>query len=222
MKKDNDIGRLIKALEIDDSESVSNFLMSRSDARQLLDCQLSSKTCDGTPLMIAASCGASSSVTKLLEAGSNIHAKNDDLNTAILCCAYEGNVETMRILIDHEANINDVDDSGQNILMKTAKGNTLDMLNFVMSLDIDIESRDNEGMTSLMYAACDEDAIENFIHLVSKGADIHAHDYLGRSVLNHAESNQNDSVIDFIHAINEQRHLDHHIQATHQEQKMEF
>lgn len=57
-------------------------------------------------------------IHSLIEAGADIHARNEDGNTTLLCAAQMNSVRTVEILLEYGANAEDKDHSGSTALMK--------------------------------------------------------------------------------------------------------
>lgn len=92
---------------------------------------------DQTPLIVAAQSGCKDIVEMLLQAGADIHHRNDQGENALICAAQEGHKEIVKMLLD----------SGSNINQENADGET--------ALDLAIRLRQKKDLINLLleYAA---------------------------------------------------------------------
>lgn len=71
---------------------------------------------DQTPLIVAADSGCKDIVEMLLEAGANIHHRNDQGETALISAAQNGHKEVVQILLDAGSNVNQENADGETAL----------------------------------------------------------------------------------------------------------
>ena len=71
---------------------------------------------DQTPLIIAAFNGCTDIVRMLIDAGADIHHRNDQGENALISAAQEGNIDVVKILLDAGANVNQENADGETAL----------------------------------------------------------------------------------------------------------
>jgi len=73
-------------------------------------------TIDQTPLIVAAQGGCKDIVKMLLQAGADIHHRNDQGETALISAAQEGHNEVVQILLEAGSNVNQENADGETAL----------------------------------------------------------------------------------------------------------
>jgi ankyrin repeat protein len=76
-----------------------------------------------TPLVAAASFGATGLALHLLNRGADINAKNTDGRTALILACYEGMTDVAKLLVERGADVNAKDIDGDTPLSSAVKGN---------------------------------------------------------------------------------------------------
>lgn len=66
-----------------------------------------------TPLLLAALEGNAMMVSRLIEAGTDLYAVNDDFNGVLFNACYAASPEVIRLLVEAGADINDTNEEGQ-------------------------------------------------------------------------------------------------------------
>jgi ankyrin repeat protein len=87
-----------------------------------------------TPLHLAAQAGAAASIAPLLEAASEINARTATGATALMLASRAGNVDAVRLLVDHGADLNATESAqGQTALMFAAAADRADVVKYLVS-----------------------------------------------------------------------------------------
>ncbi|XP_071094922.1 putative ankyrin repeat protein RF_0381 [Haliotis cracherodii] len=113
----------------------------------------------------------------------DINSRDNEGMTPVLLAAFWGERDAFDLLIGRGADTKVVNINGDNILHLSCKGGNLEIVKYVLKQDIvDIESRDNEGMTPVLLAAFlgERDA---FDLLIGRGADTSRVDDHGDNIL---------------------------------------
>ncbi len=138
------------------------------------------------PLHNAMSMGSAVVVWDLLEAGADVNAADANKMTALhIALSFVRKIDLIEVLLQFEADVNARDRRGETALHKFAKNYTSDVA-VVKSLlavkDIEIDPRDNEGRTPLIYAIRRSRNVEHIRAFLKAGADVSAQDRDGRDV----------------------------------------
>lgn len=118
-------------------------------------------------------------VDNFLKTGINIDApqKYTKENTPLTAAIELNNLEMVKFLVEHGANVNTNKISP--LLTATYIGNrTLDIVKFLVEHGADVNVRNKDGDTPLYNAFCNSDGIEMVKFLVEHGADVNAVDNL--------------------------------------------
>ncbi|XP_067650391.1 ankyrin repeat domain-containing protein 50-like [Haliotis asinina] len=128
----------------------------------------------------------------------DINSKGMRGSTPLLQTVYCGYMDVFIFLVSKEANVSHVDDDGENILHLACRGGHEYMVRYVLEeCSVDINSRGNNGETSLMKAAS-EGHIHVFRCLMSFGANRHLVDTDGDNILHHASIAGHGNMVVFI------------------------
>lgn len=87
----------------------------------------------------------------------NLNLKNDNGRSVIMELAKEKNIKSIRllkVLIDHGANIDLVDNDGVSALMHACDYANIDAINLLLDNNANTNIVDNNGYTALMYLIC--------------------------------------------------------------------
>lgn len=143
-----------------------------------------------TALIIASQNMHSEIVKELLSKGADVHAKSGYCNTALFEAAKAGNVNIVKQLISKGAM---KDDRSYMAFLLAAKGGHLDIVKEFISNGIDINIKDNQGVTALILVSQRVIILENHIKvvklLISQGVDVNARDDEGNTALKYALKN---------------------------------
>lgn len=141
------------------------------------------RNADGmTPLMITAERGDIDTVQDLVATQYRCISKIG--RTALMCAAYNGNVECVRILSDYEACMRESDGATALMLATNCRNNTDDRIECVTILaEKECRMKDDNGMTALMRAA--QNGANKIVRILSQYGT-YERDKNGRTALMHA------------------------------------
>lgn len=113
-----------------------------------------------SPLYRAAESGKDHIVAALLEYGADTEARDKNRRTAIFLAAQKNHCGALRILLAAGANVNVRDVNSQNVLLFLAAEKTdkpvrwgEEIVRMILETNIDLEAKDREGRTALLWAA---------------------------------------------------------------------
>jgi ankyrin repeat protein len=104
-------------------------------------------------LLAAAYDGKTGDVKRLLKAGANIAAKDNNGRTALMHAAENGHTETCKFLLERNADIEAKDKNGRTALMHAAENGHTETCKLLLENNANLETKDNDGRTALMFAA---------------------------------------------------------------------
>ncbi|XP_046574309.1 serine/threonine-protein phosphatase 6 regulatory ankyrin repeat subunit C-like isoform X2 [Haliotis rubra] len=136
-------------------------------------------------------------VEYLLSRGiADIESKDKTGRTPVMYAAEQGNKKVVDLLVSKGCNLSVVDDLGRNILHAACLSDNVDLVEDLLSRGIaDIESKDKNGATPVMYAA--EQGHKKVVDLlVSKGCNLSVVDDLGRNILHAACLSDNVDIVE--------------------------
>ena len=147
LKKDvRDVGALVEAAGRGDLKTVETFL---ETAPQWVNDQ-GYRGC--TPLVLAAWNGHLHLVKKLLDLGADIHARQEDHNTALMLAAVEGHMDIVRLLLAKGANANDASNIGVTALMLACYHRHADIAKLLLEHGANIDAEDDYHNSCYDYA----------------------------------------------------------------------
>jgi ankyrin repeat protein len=138
-----------------------------------------------------------------LMSGADANMRDDEGNTLLMLAANRGNLETVKLLIDAEADVNAVDANGWTALFKAVINDEQDrgfpeVVQALIDAGANIEARLAYGITPLMLAAGRGEA--GVIEVLLKaGADVKARNEGGRTALMMAKDKDYVEVINQLH-----------------------
>jgi ankyrin repeat protein len=135
--------------------------------------------------------GNASQAERLLKAGAELDAKNEDGNTPLVIAAERGHLEVAKVLIEHKADINaKAHMFGFNPLIMAASQGHGEMAGFLIDNGADVNATDPHGSTALMWAVIGKH--HNVVKLlIAKGAEVNAGDNHGKTPLVRAGEDEN-------------------------------
>jgi len=177
----NGYSPLVLAAEFNQSETVRYLIESGANVNLYSDtgiCQ--------TPLMAACIDGHDDVVQVLLNLGADIDLCPDSAEKPIILAAQNYKFKTVKLLIEKGADPNEVNvyDGyiGRSLLHYAAEKGDLDMINFLLEKNADINLQDEMGYTPLMIAD-EHDKKEAIEFLLEKGANRQVEDNEGKNVI---------------------------------------
>lgn len=107
---------------------------------------------DNTELILAAVKGQTDTVTALINAGSDVNAKNIYGMTALMYAAEGNHADTAEALLEGGADIDATNNEGSTSLMIAAIHACEDAANILIDAGADVKATNNDGKTALDYA----------------------------------------------------------------------
>lgn len=139
-------------------------------------------------LIEAAQNGDYKAVEALLKAGADVHAKNEQVGTVLMCAVQEGHTETAELLLKHGADVNAKTNDGWTAL---TWANSAEVAELLLKHGADVNAKSNYGYTALMCAA--EQGRKEVVNiLISYGANVNARTHNGMTALMEAADYEND------------------------------
>jgi ankyrin repeat protein len=142
----------------------------------------------------------------MLLLGSDPNIKDSNGWTALHYACQYGDLESVKILIDHHADINSFSNNKRTPLHLAAKMNRFEIVNYLIDKILSKEpginkkylnSKDDHGCTP-SHLAAKEGNTKCLESLLSKGADLYATDICGWNILHYASFHANKDTIRFI------------------------
>lgn len=160
---------LIQACSEDSIENVTKCIQQGCDPNIINSLRISA-------LMIAAQYDNYTIAEILIKAGAEVNYCAEGLleaSTALMAAASTNSVETIKVLLKHKANINQVNTNGMTALMHAAKHNNIEAVAILTDnhADIEIKTFDFIKKTALSYAVT-EGHYEMVQFLIKKGAKV--------------------------------------------------
>ncbi|HEX5670878.1 MAG TPA: ankyrin repeat domain-containing protein [Sulfuricurvum sp.] len=102
-----------------------------------------------SPLLIAALQGNAMMVSRLIDAGANLYAVNDDFNGVLFNACYADSPEVIRLLIEAGADVNDTNEEGTTALMYAASASRSECVKMLLSLDANPALQNEDGFSAI-------------------------------------------------------------------------
>jgi len=102
-----------------------------------------------TPLLLASLEGNAMMVSRLIEAGSDVYAVNNDFNGVLFNACYAASPEVIRLLIEAGADINDTNEEGTTALMYAASASRSECVKMLLSLGADPKLHNEDGFSAI-------------------------------------------------------------------------
>lgn len=130
-------------------------------------------------------------VKRLLDQGADVKAKDKKGRTALMHAAENGHTEVMKLLVNHGAVVNTVDELGNTPIKWVV--NDLDTVKFLIKNGADVDRANKNGFTLLM-AAAQRGATDVVKFLIQRGADVTAKTSGGDTALTSMFDDRNENV----------------------------
>jgi hypothetical protein len=142
--------------------------------------------------------GFATEVSRMLESGIDVNAKDSDGRTALMYSAYNGHTAVMQLLLDKGADVDIREGNGRTALMLASSGPFPAAVKLLLDHKADPNLADSaEHFTSLMYAAA-EGHLENVKILLKYKADPSLKDVDGDNAMIFAGNNGHREVAAFL------------------------
>lgn len=105
-----------------------------------------------TPLLLAALEGNTMMVSRLIEAGADLYAVNDDYNGVLFNACYAASPEVIRLLAEAGADINDTNEEGTTALMYAASASRVECVKMLLFLGADTKLHNEDGFSAIELA----------------------------------------------------------------------
>lgn len=132
------------------------------------------------PLIDAAEAGNEREVTRLLNAGADVNAQNDEGDSALHTAVWEGHVSIVQLLLKQGALINAQNENGETPLHWAAEKGLFDIVSLLLEQRASVNAKDKDGQTPLHYAA-EKGRTRVAALLLKKGADARQTDSDGKT-----------------------------------------
>ena len=144
-----------------------------------------------TPLMFASQKGHAAVVRQLIKAGADVQVRDKSGWNALLYATSGNHVEVINELEEAGASVN------WSALLSDKNANPAVMVNVLLEADVDLEARDNHGMTALIWAAWNNH-IGLVQILIEVGADVNRMDNSGWTALMRASRHGYTDVVNIL------------------------
>jgi ankyrin repeat protein len=123
---------------------------------------------DEEELRFAAQCGDVKRIKLLLEKGTNVNAKNEYQETALMLTAELGDAKMIKLLLDNGAEVNAKDNSGYTALMFAAWQGHTEAVILLLENHANSTLKNNDGNTALDIARNNQSKSEEIINLLEE------------------------------------------------------
>lgn len=136
---------------------------------------------------------------KHIKNGADLQERNDVGESVLACALREGcDIDFMMLLVDNGADILDIDDEGVSVFDIAITYNNIEMVNYLISKEVDINKTSRKsGFTSLMAAAC-YGRVEIAKILLKNNADQQATDIKGFRAVDFARKMNKKSILELL------------------------
>jgi ankyrin repeat protein len=155
---------------------------------------------EGNTALIVAVVGEKASISRMLvERGADVNVKSHEGWTPLLYAARNNDIQTTKLLLDRGADVNAVGPKDITPLMSAVMKHQIDEVKILLDRGADPNRKDNDGFTTLMFAAGVDDAniaVGMVRVILAKGADVNAQSNNGRTALSIAVQAGHPEVVD--------------------------
>ena len=135
----------------------------------------------------------------ILNLGFDINTSDDEGATPIFyTVSFNYNVEVLKKIIIMGADWHHKDNDNCTILHYAATNEHIEILEYVLSLGLDVNAVNNEGRSPLCYAVKCNQNVNIIKKLITCGADINIRDTTGASLLDLASENENETILNYL------------------------
>lgn len=121
-------------------------------------------------------------VSHLLSKGTDVNSREQGGMTCLMMAAYYGSSEIVKTLLEHDADVNAINDTGGTALIAAVVGGGhIEVIKILLANGADVNIKSNDGPS--LIAAAMTGNIEVVKILIDGGADIHATDGNGHTAL---------------------------------------
>ena len=120
-------------------------------------------------------------VTRLIQAGANVNARDSIGYTALMWAAHYDAVDAAKALIEAGADMNAKDNNGYTALMVTVGKGSFDVAKVLIEAGADLNARNNDGETALMLTTYRNNA-RSAKQFIEAGADVNARNNDGKTM----------------------------------------
>jgi ankyrin repeat protein len=111
--------------------------------------------------------------------------------TPLTFAGKRGTVDTVKMLLDHGADVNFQNNYGLTALMTASSDRNVDVIKLLIQYGADVNIKDRNGETALIMAASSSGNVDAIKLLIQYGADLYIKDNNGNTALHHAVLNHN-------------------------------
>jgi uncharacterized protein len=149
-----------------------------------------------TLLMLASRGGNQEIVAYLIASGAKVNHRNAYGDTALMWAALAGNLPVCRMLVEHGA---EYDTEGWTPLIYAASKGHDAVVDYLLSLDVDIDATSENGTTALMMAA-QAGRITTVKLLLQHKADVNVKNQSGLTAMAWAQARKNTDIVKLLKA----------------------
>jgi len=123
-------------------------------------------------------------IAEMIRRGADVNAQDAKGRTPLMIALRRDNVnvDTVQLLLDHNADVNAMPEDGTTALISATLGNNISIVRLLPEKGADVNAKQKDGRTALIYAA----SIDIIKLLLDKGADVKAKAQDGWPALPHA------------------------------------
>ena len=152
-----------------------------------------------TALHCAAKHAKSEIIEYLLSLGMKVNMVSNSGRTPLMCACRDGDrLDNIKTLIKQGADIHQIDNDVWTALHYAATHAKSEIVEYLLSLGLKVNTVSYSGRTPLMFACCDGDRLDNIKTLIKQGADIHQIDVNGWTALHCAATYAKSEIIEYL------------------------
>lgn len=181
---------LINAIYFHDLELVSKLIELKRSRASLSD---------GTnEIMIAAAVGDAQILKLLLDCElTDVNDRNSHLSTALIYACLCGSKDTVKLLLDNNANVNDKDNFNSTGLMVALCRGDKEITELLLDKGANVNEKNSLGNNPMIFVAC-YGGIELARLLLDKVADVNEQNNKGAAALSYAAENGHKDIVEFL------------------------